>query len=420
MSADNPSTPPPLPEAPSVQIPVSLQAVAYLSIIGGVLAAVDVLIGLTQQRVSLNFGVLGVPGGLGLLRLSRGWWRCEQATTALGLVFLAIGAIMWLNAPGPLTFNFLGVPVGYLPKWTGIVPIGTAAALLSWALWALSRPPVGEIFALGDVRRRGAQRAHPRRALLIVAGFIGIGLIETAWQYQFSRQYFVWVYANQPLMLGPQYELGHEWKSATNWHSSKHTDADIVDRGVFDLVVTASHAGHQVARLNWELEVALEANEHAVLYRMAGPAPAADADYAIRSTTAWDTHYADLTFAVVTPQFDQRSTNRVFWPNEDSRSGSASMSGMPLACPTLSATISWNITEASPPLRLVAPAVLNVQAGSVVNIGAPSGMFPGSTQPIAWTVTITPRDGKTPTEVISVDEGSSTGTTSKLAATARP
>jgi hypothetical protein len=51
-------------------IPQPLKIVAYLFIIGGICALLEVIFALASNRISINFGVLGIFIGRGLLRLN--------------------------------------------------------------------------------------------------------------------------------------------------------------------------------------------------------------------------------------------------------------------------------------------------------------------------------------------------------------
>ena len=56
--------------------PVSLVIVAWIYIAAGLLAGLDILIGLFSGRIHINLGALCLFAGIGLIRLQNGWRIC--------------------------------------------------------------------------------------------------------------------------------------------------------------------------------------------------------------------------------------------------------------------------------------------------------------------------------------------------------
>ena len=71
-------------------IPVSLKVVAVLFILGGIHSVIEVVLDLMQSKININFGVLGLFIGPGLLALRRGWRTCALVFTWIALIFLPI------------------------------------------------------------------------------------------------------------------------------------------------------------------------------------------------------------------------------------------------------------------------------------------------------------------------------------------
>jgi hypothetical protein len=126
--------------------------------IGGCLAAWEVIYGLFHSHVNLNFGVLMIPVGIGLLNgraSSRGW-----AKFWIGLFSLVFGGLL-------VFYPFFGG--SYSVKWfdeemTGgqrhAVAIGVPIIFLLIARWmwrSLSLPSVAPFF--DDFRNASAQQA---------------------------------------------------------------------------------------------------------------------------------------------------------------------------------------------------------------------------------------------------------------------
>jgi|HigsolmetaAR202D_1030399.scaffolds.fasta_scaffold28476_1 hypothetical protein len=111
-------------------MPGDLKAVAWVFIAFGILAGIEIVMAMADSRISINFGVLGIPVGIGILRLSPGWRTC-------GLVLL------WL------TMILCGV-VGLMSLFGGLLPATLLVlAFFALALWqyrVLTRDNVRRLF----------------------------------------------------------------------------------------------------------------------------------------------------------------------------------------------------------------------------------------------------------------------------------
>ena len=126
------------------EIPRDLKIVAYLCIIFGVLVLLDILLGLLNGHLNLNFGVLQIPVGLGLLRLRRGWRTCGLVLLWMGLiadVLFFLGAIF--QTP---VLTFLGQPIGLVPRPLALVIAVGHFILMIWEYRVLTREDVRRLF----------------------------------------------------------------------------------------------------------------------------------------------------------------------------------------------------------------------------------------------------------------------------------
>lgn len=136
------------------RLPVSLRLVAYLFLLVGTAASAGTAVELLTHPVSLSPAVLGLPIGVGLLRLRGGWrlcaliyvWACVLSSAAAALLFL-------LNAAPQMTW-LLGRPVGPVERWVGLPIAGFAMAVATWQLQVLRSPSVGALFVEGASARR--------------------------------------------------------------------------------------------------------------------------------------------------------------------------------------------------------------------------------------------------------------------------
>jgi len=131
------------------QIPASLKAVAILFILGGIYSAIEVVVSLMHSHININFGVLGLFIGLGLLRFSRGWRTCALVFLWIAMIGIPIIAILMLGYSQPLDFKVFGQTVGHVSKEFGLA-IAVILFLLSfWQYRVLTRPDVRTLFGVG-------------------------------------------------------------------------------------------------------------------------------------------------------------------------------------------------------------------------------------------------------------------------------
>ena len=79
--------------------PVSLVIVAWIYIVAGLLACLDILIGLFSGRIHINLGALCLFAGIGLIRLQNGWRIC--ALVFIWLLFAVIGLLILFGIFSP-------------------------------------------------------------------------------------------------------------------------------------------------------------------------------------------------------------------------------------------------------------------------------------------------------------------------------
>jgi hypothetical protein len=137
-------------------IPRPLRAVALVQLVVGVLSVAGTLWQLTQHRVILDFGVLGIPICFGLMGLRAGWRTC--ALTFLWIDFILGGIVFTLGfvTPGPVSFGVFGArPTTVSPVWLCIVVVPMFALAL-WQYRVLTRPDIRALFASGRMRAGSA------------------------------------------------------------------------------------------------------------------------------------------------------------------------------------------------------------------------------------------------------------------------
>jgi hypothetical protein len=129
-------------------IPTSLKVVAALFLLGGICSVIEVLVSLLHSHISINFGVLGLFIGPGLLRLSRGWRTCALVFLWIAMIVIPIVAVIFMIASGPAEFTLFGQNVGQAPKGLGVVIAALAFGLAVWQYRVLTRPDVRRLFGV--------------------------------------------------------------------------------------------------------------------------------------------------------------------------------------------------------------------------------------------------------------------------------
>lgn len=126
--------------------PFSLNVVAILFVLGGILALIEILVAYSNNRLKLDSGVLGFFIGPGLIALRPFWRTCALVLLWISMIGLPLFSLVMLTHAGPVDFTFFGQKVGQIPK--GLAIVGTVAffALAVWKYRVLTRADVRALF----------------------------------------------------------------------------------------------------------------------------------------------------------------------------------------------------------------------------------------------------------------------------------
>jgi hypothetical protein len=127
-------------------LPLALKIVAVLFILGGFSAAIEVIASLMNNRININFGVLGIFIGIGLFRLSQGWRTCALVFTWIGLIAAPIIGLLFIGHSGPLDFSVFGQKIGHASKELGVAMILVIFIYSIWQYRTLTRRDVRLLF----------------------------------------------------------------------------------------------------------------------------------------------------------------------------------------------------------------------------------------------------------------------------------
>lgn len=204
------------------RLSLSTRVVAWFFLITGVLSLVNVILHTFVMRrgVSLDFHVLGVFIGRGLLRRREGWLRFAQGYNSLLLIMVACVTILSVVI-------YLGMAAGFVDDagitWGG-PPILVLLSLLglwiylAWQQQVLSRPDVRELF-----RRAADGRAtKPKRRFHFSLGTLLMMSVLAAVVLVRVTDVDVW-YERQSgqTSLGTRSPDGREWLIFTGYRSHR-------------------------------------------------------------------------------------------------------------------------------------------------------------------------------------------------------
>lgn len=128
------------------RIPIQLKLVAWIFILGGISAAFEILIDASNGRTNLNFGVLGVFIGIGLLRFRTGWRTLALTFLVIALAFIPIVGVLALSTPGNLSFNIFGQKVVALSPLLFFTLLAVVFVFTFWQFRILVRPDIRAMF----------------------------------------------------------------------------------------------------------------------------------------------------------------------------------------------------------------------------------------------------------------------------------
>jgi hypothetical protein len=115
-------------------------------IVAGVLAIAEIVLCAMRGELSLNFNVLLIPTGFGLLRRSRGWWKFAIAVLVLLLVAVGIVLAFTLNPGTKIHMSPFWAAVSGGSRGVVVAFLGVVMALVAWALRILTRPDTRALF----------------------------------------------------------------------------------------------------------------------------------------------------------------------------------------------------------------------------------------------------------------------------------
>jgi len=130
--------------------PRALTVCAALFIAYGVFAALEVLVGLFRNHVSINFGVLAIFIGYGLMRCDQMWRTWALVCLWAFMILTPVLSAAMVIAPGDRWVFFLGAPVALLGGTSAdavVLMLGSGVFAVSyWQYRTLVDPSIKMLF----------------------------------------------------------------------------------------------------------------------------------------------------------------------------------------------------------------------------------------------------------------------------------
>lgn len=134
--------------------PKSLLIVSWCFRVQGILAAVGIVSALAEPRISLDFNLLGLWIGPGLLRHEVRYRTWALRLLVLSIVLSAVALVVTLATTQTPYFHVFGRRFATAPRAVMLGAVAVGAAISVWQCVVLRRPSIRELFkhqeALGD------------------------------------------------------------------------------------------------------------------------------------------------------------------------------------------------------------------------------------------------------------------------------
>ena len=125
--------------------PLALRLVSALFLVSGLWAAFSILFGLLHGHIRLNFNILGLWIGPGLILHNRTCRTLALCFIWIGLIMLPIFALFTFSRSS-VAFRFLGIPIGHIPGPAALLCATAIFLLTLWQYRVLTRPEIGKLF----------------------------------------------------------------------------------------------------------------------------------------------------------------------------------------------------------------------------------------------------------------------------------
>jgi hypothetical protein len=136
-------------------LPLSLRMVAWFTILVGIGTGLTMIVDLSHRHLNLNFGVLLIPAGFGLLRRDRGWRTFTLFMLWMGMIGFGAGFVLALLRIGDFSPTRGFGPLMQIKSREMMAVICAGMFLVElWQYRVLTSPVVRRLFGLIETRGR--------------------------------------------------------------------------------------------------------------------------------------------------------------------------------------------------------------------------------------------------------------------------
>lgn len=127
--------------------PIALTLIAATLLYQGIEAFVGMIGSLSDGRVNINFVVIMLFAGIGLLRLSNGWRMFTLFCLVLGAVIMAGLVVFEVIFPGKVPVRWFGTVTSGVFRYMVFAVVEIfAGAIIWWAYRTLTSPTIEALF----------------------------------------------------------------------------------------------------------------------------------------------------------------------------------------------------------------------------------------------------------------------------------
>lgn len=138
----------PLAMSQAIPLPRALRIVAYVFLIQGAGALIEILLSLSSGTPSINLGLLNLFIGLGILKLRASWRTLGLAFLWIGMIGGPLALVLILTSDVQPVFAFYGWEFGPASKPPAVASSLAFIALAIWQYRVLTRAEVRCLFGL--------------------------------------------------------------------------------------------------------------------------------------------------------------------------------------------------------------------------------------------------------------------------------
>jgi hypothetical protein len=131
---------------PDTEIPRDLRIVGYITIAFGLLSTFDMIVRLLKGGLHVDFGIVQIPIGLGLLRLQPMSRRLAVVFLSLAFLLLLIFIGFTIVSPQPPDLMLFGDWAGTAPRPFALALSIASGILIAWEFNVLRREDVQRLF----------------------------------------------------------------------------------------------------------------------------------------------------------------------------------------------------------------------------------------------------------------------------------